>query len=156
MRRLPATVTAALCGLALLCSPAFAATGMEHLRFHAGPYLITPGANLILLQANQVPKPAEDGYMVRMAPNLRYANADGTCCGSIPRVDVIHLHHGVWLSDGSAGQGEGNSYRPFYPFMAYGEEKTVLYGFKGTAVFGHEQTDGKPLPPADPEALRIR
>lgn len=35
-----------------------------------------------------------------------------------------------------------------------GEEKTVLYGFKGTAVFGHEQTDGKPLPPADPEALR--
>jgi antirestriction protein ArdC len=35
-----------------------------------------------------------------------------------------------------------------------GEEKTIIYGFKGTPVFGYEQTDGKPLPPADPEAAR--
>ena len=35
-----------------------------------------------------------------------------------------------------------------------GEEKTVTYGFKGTAVFGLEQTDGEPLPPPDPQALR--
>jgi hypothetical protein len=35
-----------------------------------------------------------------------------------------------------------------------GQERTVIYGFKGTAVFGYEQTDGMPLPPADPEAAR--
>jgi antirestriction protein ArdC len=35
-----------------------------------------------------------------------------------------------------------------------GEEKTVIYGFKGSAVFGHEQTDGRPLPLSDPEAAR--
>jgi hypothetical protein len=31
-----------------------------------------------------------------------------------------------------------------------GEEKTVVYGFRGTPVFGHEQTDGDPLP--EPES----
>ncbi len=99
--------------------------GMEHLRFNAGPYLIKPGANLILLDANHVPKPNQDGYMVRMVPNLRYARPGGKCCGHVPRVDVIHLHHGVWLSNGATGAGEGNGYGPVYPFMASGEEKTV-------------------------------
>jgi hypothetical protein len=111
----------------LAAFPAFAGadTGLEHLHFSAGPYLITPGANLILVDSNKVPKPSVDGYMVRMAPNLHYAQADGSCCGSVPRVDVIHLHHGVWLSNGPAGAGEGNSYvGGFYPFMAAGEEKT--------------------------------
>lgn len=99
--------------------------GMEHLRFHAGPYQIRPGANLILLDSNHVPKPNRDGYMVRMVPNLRYALPGGRCCGKVPRVDVIHLHHGVWLSNGIAGAGEGNGYGGVYPFMASGEEKTV-------------------------------
>ena len=42
-------------------------------------------------------------------------------------VSRIHLHHGVWLSTGGAGQGEGNSYvgGGIYPFMATGEEKTI-------------------------------
>jgi hypothetical protein len=103
-----------------------AATGVQHLHFRAGPYKITPGANLILLDTNRVPKPNEDGYMVRMAPNLRYALPNGKCCGAIPRVDVVHLHHGVWLSNGKAGAGEGNGYvGGFYPFMASGEEKTI-------------------------------
>jgi hypothetical protein len=100
--------------------------GMEHLHFAAGPYKITPGANLILLDANHVPKPQQDGYIVRMAPNLHYARPDGKCCGGIPRVDVLHLHHGVWLSNGASGLGEGNSFGgSLYPFMASGEEKTV-------------------------------
>jgi hypothetical protein len=112
--------------LAILPALADAAPGIEHLHFQAGPYLITPGANLILLDSNKVPKPTQDGYMVRMAPNLRYAHANGSCCGAVPRVDVIHLHHGVWLSNGPAGAGEGNSYIDgFYPFMAAGEEKTI-------------------------------
>jgi hypothetical protein len=114
--------------LACLATPAAAADaypGMEHLHFAAGPYRITPGANLILLDTNHVPKPNQDGYIVRMAPNLRYARPNGKCCGGIPRVDVIHLHHGVWLSNGTAGAGEGNSLGGLYPFMASGEEKTV-------------------------------
>ncbi len=121
--------------LGCLSAPALAADGVEHLHFHAGSYLITPGANLILLQTNQVPKPTQDGYMVRMAPNLHYARPDGSCCGGVPRVDVIHLHHGVWLSDGTAGLGEGNAYTfagiTFYPFMASGEEKTIFSFPKG-------------------------
>jgi plastocyanin len=100
--------------------------GTEHLHFAAGPYRITPGANLILLDTNHIPKPTQDGYMVRFAPNLHYAAPNGRCCGAIPRVDVIHLHHGVWLSNGQAGAGEGNGYvGGFYPFMAAGEEKTI-------------------------------
>jgi hypothetical protein len=31
-----------------------------------------------------------------------------------------------------------------------GDEKKVIYGFKGTAVFGFDQTEGKPLPVGDP------
>ncbi len=55
--------------------PAMAAaassTGIEHLKFAAGPYKVIPGANLILTQYNKVPKPNVDGFMIRMAPNLR-------------------------------------------------------------------------------------
>jgi hypothetical protein len=100
--------------------------GLEHLNFNAGPYMVHPGANLILVDTNHVPKPSVDGFMVRMAPNLKYALPNGKCCGKVPYVSVIHLHHGVWLSTGAAGAGEGNSYgSSLYPFMATGEEKTV-------------------------------
>ncbi len=106
--------------------------GMEHLHFNAGPYSIHPGANLILVAYNHVPKPNQDGYMVRFVPNLRYALPNGKCCGKIPMVSVIHLHHGVWLSNGRAGEGEGNNYiGGVYPFMATGEEKTITTFPKG-------------------------
>jgi hypothetical protein len=124
VKRWGTVIAAALACLAGHAAVAGAATGVLHLHFQAGPYAITPGANLILLDTNKVPKPSVDGYMVRMAPNLHYARPGGGCCGSIPRVDVIHLHHGVWLSNGAAGQGEGNGFG-FYPFMAAGEEKTI-------------------------------
>ena len=87
---------------------AFAASGVEHLKFAAGPYLVRPGANLILTDLGEIPKPMVNGFMTRVEPNLHYAKANGKCCGAIPRVDVIHLHHGVWLTDGAAGAGEGN------------------------------------------------
>ena len=106
-------------------APAFAASGVEHLKFAAGPYLVRPGANLILTDLGEIPKPMVNGFMTRVEPNLHYAKANGKCCGGIPRVDVIHLHHGVWLTDGAAGQGEGNGQEGLYPFMASGEEKTV-------------------------------
>jgi hypothetical protein len=113
---------------ALVVSPALASasSGAEQLHYAAGPYAITPGANLILVDYNHVPKPAQDGFMIRMAPNLRYALPDGRCCGKVPLTSVIHLHHGVWLSNGTAGAGEGNGYGGFYPFMASGEEKTTV------------------------------
>jgi hypothetical protein len=115
----------ALC--ALLPATAAAAGAVEHLHFAAGPYKVIPGANLILDQLGDVPKPKVDGFMIRMKPNLVYALPNGKCCGKIPATNVVHLHHGVWLSNGPAGQGEGegNSYGGFYPFMAAGEEKTT-------------------------------
>jgi hypothetical protein len=99
-------------------------TGIEHFEFAAGPYKITPGANLILAQTNQVPKPDQNGFMIRMAPNLRYSVRGGKL-GAVPPTDVVHLHHGVWITNGAAGQGEGNGFSSFYPFMAAGEEKTA-------------------------------
>jgi plastocyanin len=59
-----------------------------------------------------------------MVPNLRYALPNGKCCGKVPPTHIVHLHHGVWLSNGTAGEGEGNGYGGVYPFMASGEEKT--------------------------------
>jgi plastocyanin len=128
VKRAIASALAAVASALLMAATASAATpGVEHLHFHAGPYRITPGANLILLDTHQIPKPSEDGYMVRFAPNLRYASKDGQCCGAVPRVDVIHLHHGVWASNGQTGLGEGNGYiGGFYPFVATGEEKTIF------------------------------
>ena len=102
--------------------------GMQVLNFAAGPYHVIPGANLILDQYNHVPKPDVDGFMIQMKPNLVYALPNGKCCGKVPPTDIVHLHHGVWLSNGAAGQGEGNggAYGGLYPFMAAGEEKTTV------------------------------
>ena len=121
------TIAVVLFAGLLPAQSALAATssGVQHLHFKAGPYKIVPGANQILTDYNGVPKPTEDGYITRIAPNLRYAKPDGSCCGAIPRVDVIHLHHGVWLSNGAAGNGD-HGFSGFYPFFAAGEEKTIF------------------------------
>ena len=37
-------------------------------------------------------KPKVDGWITRIRPDLTYLN------GKVPRVDVIHLHHGVWVN----------------------------------------------------------
>jgi hypothetical protein len=101
---------------------------IEHFNFAAGPYNVIPGANLILDQINKVPKPAVDGFMIRMKPNLLYALGNGKCCGKAPDTSIVHLHHAVWLSNGGAGAGEGQGrfYGGLYPFMASGEEKTAI------------------------------
>jgi len=116
---LPAVAAASMSRLVSTSS-----TGVEHLAYAAGPYTITPGANLILAQTNEVAKPDVNGFMIRMAPNLRYALPSGKL-GSVPPTDVVHLHHGVWITNGAAGQGEGNGFANFYEFMAAGEEKTI-------------------------------
>jgi plastocyanin len=96
--------------------------GAERLSFKFGPITVQPGQNNIQLTGSDVPKPNVDGWIVRMAPNLRRPD------GSVPAVDVVHLHHAVWLNDANP---PGTSPE----FMAVGEEKTVTtlpagYGYR--------------------------
>jgi plastocyanin len=101
----------------LACAPAaFAAGGVQHLRYKIGPFKVIPGQNEIGY-APIVEKPQVDGYITRIKPNLVYTN------GKVPRVDVIHLHHGVW-----ANLSGGNATAPSLPelFFAAGEEKTIV------------------------------
>jgi hypothetical protein len=86
----------------LAAAPARADT----LRYRFGPIHVKPGQNTIEFAANRL-KPPVDGWISRFKPNLTYAD------GTVPRVDVVHLHHGVWLSNGP-------------PLFAAGEEKTVI------------------------------
>ena len=81
--------------------------GLQHLHFKFGPIAIAPGQNNIDAQVTQI-KPQVPGYITRFKPNLIYADN-----GQVPPVDVIHLHHGVWLING-------------YPTFAAGEEKTIF------------------------------
>ncbi|MDX6647554.1 MAG: hypothetical protein QOK40_3281, partial [Miltoncostaeaceae bacterium] len=85
-------------------------TGIQHLHFQTAPIEVLPGQNSIKIVAiPQNEKPAADGYIVRMRPDLQYLN------GKVPPVNVIHLHHAVWI-DGTRG-----------PFFFGGEEKTVFH-----------------------------
>jgi plastocyanin len=87
--------------------PAATYPGMQRLHFEYGPLDIVPGQNTIEVALNQL-KPQVPGYITRFKPDLVYAK-DHT----VPRVDVIHLHHGVWLNN-------------LYPTFAAGEEKTIV------------------------------
>jgi plastocyanin len=93
--------------LAVLLLLVFApAAHAETLTYRFGPIQVKPGQNTIELAANDL-KPPVDGWITGFKPNLTYAN------GAVPRVDVVHLHHGVWVSNGA-------------PLFAAGEEKTIL------------------------------
>jgi len=89
----------------LLAAPA-AAQDVQTLHYEYGPVEIKPGQNTIELEENAL-KPAVNGWITRFTPNLVRKD------GSVPRVDVIHLHHGVWLKD-------------LQPLFAAGEEKTTI------------------------------
>jgi hypothetical protein len=96
--------------------PAASYPGMQTLHYEFGPIALSPGQNTIEVALNAL-KPDVPGYITRFSPGLVYTR-DGTT----PRVDVVHLHHGVWLIDG-------------YPTFAAGEEKTIGtlpqgYGFR--------------------------
>ncbi len=88
----------------------------QHLHYEYGPIDIEPGQNNIDARINRN-KPTVPGYITRFKPNLVYSGSR-----KVPRVDVIHLHHGVWLNNG-------------YPTFAAGEEKTTMqlprgYGYQ--------------------------
>lgn len=90
--------------------------GTMRMRYTFGPISIEPGQNNIAFDGRQVPKPKVDGYILRIAPDLIRRN------GTVPPVDVIHLHHGVWLN-----MSVKDSTFTGFPerFFAAGEEKTV-------------------------------
>src|SRR6185312_7948164 len=97
VKRLAVVLVALLAVLASLSAAPSArpqAAGVEHLHFRFGPVHIRPGQNTIEFAINDN-RPQVNGWIVGFRPGLKYAKGGGT-----PRVDVIHLHHGVWLSNG--------------------------------------------------------
>ena len=99
--------------------------GMQKITYLYGPVKISPGQNTIEAQANTL-KPAVPGYITRFQPDLVYAKTNAQGGHDTPRVDVIHLHHGVWLV------ARNNT---LYPTFAAGEEKTIFqmpqgFGYK--------------------------
>jgi plastocyanin len=102
--------------------------GVQHLHFSYGPIKIAPGQNNITFSNLQVPKPTVDGFIVAIRPNL--VRKDGT----VPPVDVLHLHHGVWVSLGSGGLGG----------RAGGAPAAASAGSNGAAAGGPSSTGANP------------
>lgn len=107
--------------------------GVEILEYELGPIEIAPGQNNIAYSGFDVAKPEVDGYIVSIRPDLVRED------GSVPPVDELHLHHGVWANvtatpeerDWGGGQGE--------LILAAGEEKTATilppgYGYEYQAT----------------------
>jgi hypothetical protein len=97
------------------------ANGAKRIKYKVGPFNIVPGQNDIGYEVIKE-KPQEDGYITRIRPDLTYLD------GRVPGVDVIHLHHGVWLN-----LSRQDVTRPGLPerFFAAGEEKTRMRLPKG-------------------------
>lgn len=89
--------------------------GAITLSLKAGPFAIEPGQNYIDTMG-AIPQPEMDGWIVGIRPNLTYDD------GTIPGVDVVHLHHGVWLNLAAADATAKLPQR----FFASGEEKTTM------------------------------
>jgi plastocyanin len=91
--------------------------GIQHLTYKIGPLPIKPGADDIRFRAvGPQFRPKVPGYITRFKPTLTRAD------GSLPPVDVIHLHHAVWLINS-------------LPTFAAGEEKSIVqqpegFGFR--------------------------
>jgi hypothetical protein len=95
--------------------------GIQHQHYRYGPIQIHPGQNPIVYKPT-TEKPRVPGYITRFHPDLIYTN------GQKPRVDVLHLHHGVW---GMRDQAT----------FAAGEEKTITQFPRG---FGYRYSPRDP------------
>jgi len=94
-------------GAACWPAPASATTpGAQRLQFRFGPIDVAPGQNTNTFELDRQ-MPRVPGYITRFAPNLVRVRD-----GSVPRVDVLHLHHAVWTVNDDL------------QFVA-GEEKTI-------------------------------
>ena len=124
-----ALIVALFAGLVVL--PAAAqASDVQHLHYRFGPITITPGTNVNTV-GPITEKPNVDGYITRFVPNLR--RLDGT----VPRVDVLHLHHGVWLNVSQTPITQPFGGFRVQPFAAAGEEKTTLWLPQPYGYFNH-------------------
>jgi len=85
--------------------------GVQRLHYEFGPVHVAPGQNTIEFEGNEL-KPDVPGWIAGFKPDLTYRR------GEVPRVDVIHLHHGVWISN-------------LAPMFAAGEEKTIVDALLG-------------------------
>ena len=112
VKRATSALVVAMAAALLFSATATAQTGsqagVEHLHFAAGPFLITPGANLILLDSNRVPEAVGRRLHGPDGAEPQVRAAERQVLRRVPLTNVIHLHHGVWLSNGTAGEGEGN------------------------------------------------
>src|SRR3954471_23551612 len=94
--------------------------GVQHLHYRYGPITITPGQNTIVYRPSGL-KPKVPGYITRFRPDLKYTD------GRTPRVDILHLHHGVWLMNNypvwEAQRGGGKNGRYTFPDDARGAER---------------------------------
>src|SRR3954454_9915317 len=88
----------------------------RRIHFAYGPIAVKPGQNDVLVGPVTIDKPAENGYITRIKPNL----VDQS--GNVPPVEQVHLHHGTWLAQPSYGNSA---------FFASGEEKTIAPFPKG-------------------------
>ncbi len=86
--------------------------GHQRIKLRYGPITVHPGTNIILNNDKPVPTPKLDGYITRMQPNMTFRD------GTVPRTDIMHLHHAVMLN---ANAHEGDQ-----RFLAAGEEKTIF------------------------------
>jgi plastocyanin len=119
-------VLAVLFALLVLAAPASAEDGLwdgvpgvQHLHFQTGPIKVKPGQNSIdnvIVPPDQ--KPNVDGFIVRARPDLVYLD------GTVPPVDVIHLHHGVWIN--LSGKSPASPILDVQPVFFGGEEKTIF------------------------------
>ncbi len=105
------------------------ADGAERITYDVGPIDVLPGQNRIAYRpVTGAEKPAVDGWIVRMKPDLVWAN--GPRKGHPPQSIKVMFHHGVWINYGA----HANS--PFGQlFAATGEEKTIMefpdgYGYR--------------------------
>ncbi|MFM7270950.1 MAG: hypothetical protein ACKO2C_04870 [Actinomycetes bacterium] len=94
----------------------------QTIHYEAGPFHLNPGQNTINNaylpnDGSGTLRPTVPGWIVGIRPNLILTD------GTIPPVDLIHLHHAVWLN-----MSRPDWTAPDIPerFFATGEEKTNL------------------------------
>ena len=120
--------------------------------YRYGPVIAAPGHNLILVGPVTIERPAGDGYVTRVRPDLVDAS------GKAPPIEQVHMHHAVMLN-----LSQKDTTYPSLPqrFYGFAEEKTIgqlpaPYGYpvRSTDVWGinymlHNET-------ADPKAVWIQ
>jgi hypothetical protein len=113
------------------------ADGVERITYTVGPLTVTPGQNRIAYRPIAgSERPPVDGWIVRMRPDLVWAN--GPRKGKPPETDHVMFHHGVWLN---MSRPDPTSGIPYQRFFATGEEKTIMEFPKGFG-YRYKASDG--------------